>query len=325
MNDELNGSGQNNLENPEEKKLFSTMPPVTAAFFALATVFIIYQFGGAILTLLIFGMDFENADINLVRLLTVGGQILLILLPALLFSKFVYIDITNVLRVKMPRVKEIINFIIGFIILSPLLQSYLYIQNFTITKIAESNTAVKYGKDLIDQLDKVLQSTYGNLLASNNVFETLFVIVVIAVVPALCEEVFFRGFVQKSFEQKYKPFRSALITAFFFGIYHFNPYGLVALIALGAYFGFAAYMSNSILIPIILHFLNNFLAVLVFLIFGNDELISSSVSPQDGILSELIGFVILLILFTWFISYIIKDYKKNTHEQIGGSNDLSSV
>ncbi len=302
MNDELNQQQQK----PEQPII--NMTPLSAAFLGLALVFILYQFGGAILTLLIFGLDFEKADINAVRLLTMGGQILLILVPALLLSKFIYVDVTSILRVRFPDKREIIVFIIGLIILTPLLQNYLYIQNYLIDKIAQSNQVIKSIKNIIDQLDKLLESTYSNLIVAHSFFEGLFIILIVAVVPALCEEVFFRGFVQSSFEYKFKPLLSSLLTAFFFGIYHFNPYGLIPLIALGTYFGFAAYMSNSIFVPMTLHFLNNFLAIIAFFAFGSEELITSKVTPKNEIIQNIVSFILLALLFAGFVYYIKKNY-----------------
>jgi len=298
----------NNFSDNQQTNFKPAINPMTAAFLALAVVFILYQFGGAILTLLIFGLDFEKADINSVRLLTMGGQILFILLPALLFAKFIYVDVTSILRVKYPTVKEVIVFVGGLILLTPLLQSFIYIQNFLINKLAESSSFIQSLRNIIDQIDKMVQSTYGNLLQSHSIFEASFIVFVVAVIPALCEETFFRGFVQKSFEYRFKPIWSILLTAFFFGIYHFNPYGLIALIALGVYFGFAAYISNSIFIPMILHFLNNFLAVSAYMIFGEEELINSNITPKEDILYHIISFAILLIIFSAFIYYVKKNY-----------------
>mgnify|MGYP005848765529 CR=1 FL=1 len=238
-----------------------------------------------------------------------GGQVLFILLPALLLAKFVYTDVTSALRVKFPSLKEVIIFIGGLVLLTPLLQSFLYIQNFLFNKLADNISIVHELRNLIDQVDKMVQSTYGNLLQSNSIFEASFIVFVVAVIPALCEETFFRGFVQKSFEYRFKPVWSILLTALFFGIYHFNPYGLFALIALGVYFGFAAYISDSIFIPMILHFLNNFMAVTAFMIFGDQELINSNVTATEDILYHIITFAILLMLFSAFIYYVMKNYK----------------
>ncbi|MEW6005678.1 MAG: CPBP family intramembrane glutamic endopeptidase [Stygiobacter sp.] len=300
-----------NLLNKFDKnyKPFYTMNPTTAAFIALIGIFILYQVGGALLTILIFGFNFENADINAMRLLTMGGQILLLLLPTLAFARTVYPnDITPVLRVKLPKFKEVIFFVIGLILLLPLLQSYLIVQNYLLDQLANIFPIVKKIIELLDQMDKLVESTYTKLLKANSFFESSFVVFLVAVVPAICEEILFRGFVQKSFELKFKTYTSIFITSLFFGLYHFNPYGLIALIALGFYFGYAVYKSNSIVVSMVLHFLNNFLTVIAFLIFGSEELISSNVKQQDSFLSNLGLFILFLIVFTSFIFYLNKNY-----------------
>ncbi len=308
--DFLNNTENNSDPGPEDKgKLFYMFSPTGAALLSLFMVFVLYQFGGAILTLLIFGLDFENADVNAVRLLTTGGQILFILLPALIFAKFVYQDVTSALRIKVPRIKEIGLFIIGMIILTPLLQSFLYIQNYLFNLLADKVSVVNSVRSLLDELDKMVESAYGNLLNTNSVFETSFIVFVVAVVPAVCEEVFFRGFVQKSFEQKFKPYFAMFITSAFFGMYHFNPYGLISLIALGMYFGYAAYKSESIIVPVVLHFLNNFVAVMAFIVIGDEDLVSSSATKNENIFPFVISFAILSFLFFAFIVFMQKNYK----------------
>ena len=306
-----------------EHQIIPAIPPITAAFFGLIGIFLLYQVVGSLITLMIFGMDFENADINALRLLTMGGQILLILFPALLLTRLVYHDVTSVIRVKIPNFKEIGIFVLGLIIITPLLQSYLYLQNYLIEKIANISPFLEQVKNFVDELDKFVESTYAKLLFSESVFEASFIVLVVAVVPAVCEEIFFRGYVQKSFEFRIKPFTSALLTAVFFGLYHFNPYGLIALIGLGLYFGFAAYTSNSIFIPIILHFLNNFIAVIIYFIFGNSELLESKLTPIEDINANLVSFVVLLILFGALIYYIKQNYYKISSVRKEWGNDLS--
>jgi hypothetical protein len=153
----------------------------------------------------------------------------------------------------------------------------------------------------------MVDKTYGNLLSPRSIIDGLFVVIVVSVVPAICEEIMFRGFIQKSFEFKLKPFNAALITAIFFGIYHFNPYALVPLILIGLYFGFAAYMSNSIFVPISLHFINNFIAVLFYFIFGNDDTMIPPVSKNFSLTTACIILSILIILFVGIV-YVIKRY-----------------
>ena len=312
-NKDNNNEGENseNEENSEEgKKINPIIPPIAAAFIGLVGGFFLYQVVGGVITLLIFGMNMKDAPVNDVRLMTTGGQILFILLPALIFSKWFYEDVSTILRIKIPHWKELGLFIVGIIILTPLLQNFLYIQNYVLEYLAKISPFIEHIKSLFDKLDKLVESTYGNLLSANNILEGIFVVIVVSVVPALCEETMFRGFIQKSFEFKLKPFWAALITAVFFGLYHFNPYGLIPLIGLGLYFGFAAYTSNSIIIPMTLHFLNNFAAIILYFVFGNDELINTTVENNADLKSTILVFIVLLIAFAGVIVYIKRYYSQ---------------
>jgi len=314
MNEDFNSEKEDNNKEEEhltpEQRLNPTMSPMAAGFIGLITVFVLYQIGGSLITLIIFGFDLESANITAMRLMTIGGQVLFILLPALLFAKLIYEDVTTIIRFRLPNFKEVIVFVIGLAILTPLLQSYLYVQNYLIEQLAAQSHFLTQIKDFLDTLDKLVSETYAGLLKSHSIFEALFIVIVVAVVPALCEETFFRGFVQKSFELKIKPIFAAALTAIFFALYHFNPYGLIALFALGLFFGFAAYKSGSIFVPLILHFLNNLIAIVAYFVLGEDEFLQSNVTDQASINSNLYLFIFFLTLFSVYIYLVIKNYSK---------------
>jgi len=289
---------------------YPLLSPFAAAALGLIGGFFLYQFVGGLLTLLIFGFDIEGADSDSLRLMTMGGQILFILLPALLFSKWIYGDVSDIISLKLPNWIEMLIFSAGILILTPLLQTYMFIQNFLIEQLASNYNFVNTIKSFFDSLNALVEKTYGNLLKADSFTEMLLVIVVIAAVPAVCEEVMFRGYIQKSLGFKVKPFWAALITAVFFGFYHFNPYGLLPLVCLGLYFGFAAYISNSLVVPIFLHFLNNFGAVILYFAFGDDQLVNSDITGSEEMGSNIFLFVTLVILFTIIIIAIKKYYSK---------------
>ena len=293
-----------------EPNLRPTMSPLAAGFTGLAIVFVLYQIAGSLLTLLIFGFDLESANMNAMRLMTIAGQVLFILLPALVFAKLIYEKVGVIIRLNFPNWKEILVFIIGLVLLTPLLQSYLYLQTYLMEQLAESSPFLQQIKDILDSLDKLVTETYSGLLRADSIFEGSFIIIVVAVVPAICEEVFFRGYVQKSFELAIKPIWAMLITAFFFAIYHFNPYGFIALVGLGIYFGYAAYKSNSIFIPIILHFLNNLLAIVTFFILGDDEFLQTEAIDPSEIGINIFLFIFFLLIFAGYLVLVAKNYKK---------------
>ncbi len=307
MNNEQNTPDNEN----SEEEIYSTMPTGKAAIYGLIVVFFLFQFGGGLLYILIFGADLSTANVNALRMFNVGGQILFILAPAIILAKLVYVDnLAPILRFKLPSKKEVALYIVGLVILIPLLQSFLYVQNYIFQQLAESFSFFESIKTFADSLDELMEGTMSLVLSADSTFEMAFVILVVSVTPAICEEVFFRGFTQKSLEYAVKPFWAILITSFAFALYHFNPYGLFALTILAAYLGYSAYQSKSIVVPIILHFINNFISVLTYFIWGNDELMNTSIVKPEEFETHLISLFLLSILFFLFLFYSKKNYYK---------------
>ena len=295
-----------------ERELKPKYAPVAAAFISLLTVLFLYHIGGNILTIAVIGLDVQNADMNAIRILTMTGQILFILLPALIFARAVYTNVSKALRIKLPKLEEVLLFVIGLLILMALVQVYLYLQEYLVTQLAKVIPFFETVKNLLDEFDSSISGFYEKLLNPNSFFERILIILVISVTPAICEELFFRGFVQRSFEFKYSLFKSALLTAIFFGIYHFHPYQILPLALLGLFFGYANYKSGSILIPVILHFLNNFAAIVMFFIWGSDDIVEMEASKFENLGLAITVFFGGLILFSLLI-LLINRYYKNLH------------
>lgn len=310
---------ENMNQNNNDYRKIPTISPNKAAILGLITVFIIFQFGGGLLTLGIFGLDFQNADMNLMRLLTIASQMLFIFLPAVWFSKLVFVEVTPVIRARSPKPKEVGLFVVGMVLLIPLLQDYLYLQNIAISNLAEVSSTVNSIKSYLDMIDKMVEESYLQLLTANNILDYITVIAAVSITPAICEEFFFRGFVQKSFEYKQKPFTAILLTSLFFGLYHFNPYGLIPLIAIGFYLGYSVYRSDSIVVPIILHFLNNFVSIIAFFIYGKEELMQTNFD-MGNINLTVTRFIIIFALFVAFIIFMERTYQNQKSE---AENDLS--
>ncbi len=100
------------------------------------------------------------------------------------------------------------------------------------------------------------------LLASNSVADLWVNLLIIAVLPAIGEELLFRGVLQKIFVQWTKNLHWGIaITAFLFASFHMQFYGLLPRMAMGILFGYLLVWSHSIWLPIVVHFINNGLAV----------------------------------------------------------------
>lgn len=85
-----------------------------------------------------------------------------------------------------------------------------------------------------------------------------------ALVPALCEELAFRGFVLRGLHHGFRPRNAVLLSSFFFAVFHLNVFLFIPTFLLGVVAGLLTVRSKSLLPAILFHFLYN--AVLVALI-----------------------------------------------------------
>lgn len=89
-------------------------------------------------------------------------------------------------------------------------------------------------------------------------------IIALAITPAICEEMFFRGVLQKNLVGMMKNKHIAiLLTAFVFSAVHIQFSGLLPRFVLGAVLGYLFYTSGSLWTSIVAHATNNALVVSV--------------------------------------------------------------
>ena len=119
-------------------------------------------------------------------------------------------------------------------------------------------------KQMEESADSISETLFGNLTNG-----TLFVnIIVMAALPAICEEFLFRGTLQNLLEKKSsKPHLAIWITAIIFSAIHLQFYGFIPRMLLGAYLGYLLYWSRSLWLPVLAHFLHNALSILVSFTF----------------------------------------------------------
>ncbi|MBI2805334.1 MAG: CPBP family intramembrane metalloprotease [Planctomycetes bacterium] len=78
-----------------------------------------------------------------------------------------------------------------------------------------------------------------------------------ALVPALCEEVVFRGLVLRGLHARFRPRNAVLLSSFFFAIFHMNVFLFLPAFVLGVVLGLVTVRSRSLVPAIFLHLLHN--------------------------------------------------------------------
>ncbi len=118
----------------------------------------------------------------------------------------------------------------------------------------------------------------------------------VAVIPAVCEEFFCRGFLVKCFSRIKKEWVLIAIIGAVFGVLHLDAYTFVPTALTGALLCFIAIRTKSLILPMILHFGNNALAV-VLAYTSAKESASEAVDLLAFSLPQSIGMSILYIGF----------------------------
>lgn len=92
---------------------------------------------------------------------------------------------------------------------------------------------------------------------------TLVVILAVALAPAICEEVLFRGVLVRGLATRFFPLAAVLVGALVFSLYHLRIVQLVPTFSLGLVLGYLALRADSAVPGMLAHLLNNTIALLV--------------------------------------------------------------
>ena len=108
-------------------------------------------------------------------------------------------------------------------------------------------------KALTDKMANV--DTIGGLLLN---------LLVIALIPAVGEEMTFRGVLQQSLTRRMNPHVAIFLSAAIFSFFHFQFFGFFPRLFLGILLGYMFYITGSLWTSILMHFVNNGAAVTLY-------------------------------------------------------------
>lgn len=160
----------------------------------------------------------------------------------------------------------------------------------------------EYWKLKFDKLESDYNQQVEAILGLNNTGEYILALIIMAFLPALCEETLFRGGLQNFLTRSTKmPWLSIIVVSLLFSAAHFSYYGFLSRFFLGVILGLLYQYSGKIWLNIIAHFLNNALAITVLYVYKMQgkplkEAIADNSSSWLGIMA-LPVLIALLYLF----------------------------
>ena len=136
-------------------------------------------------------------------------------------------------------------------------------------------------------------------------FELAFNLLVVALIPAIAEEMIFRGIIQSTFENIFKnPHYAVWAAAVVFSFIHMQFEGFLPRVVLGLVLGYLFLWTRNLWVPILAHFVNN--GAQVVLAYMMPEQMESLEPEAMGTSVAVMG-IVSLVLTIFVARYIIKE------------------
>ncbi len=148
--------------------------------------------------------------------------------------------------------------------------------------------------------EKATENMIEGLLVMQSPWEMLFSVLVMALVPAIGEELVFRGLLQKNMVRWLKnPVAGIALSALIFSVAHFEIQRFLAIFMLGLVLGCLFYWTKNLWVPIAAHFMNNGVQVLVA--YANQDKLAELNQAEEVDIP--IVFTIIAALLVFAIGY----------------------
>jgi hypothetical protein len=174
----------------------------------------------------------------------------------------------------------------------------------------------------LDELEKQMQASEAvrseltkKLTDFRNVPQLLAGLFVIGLIPAIGEELVFRGLIQSKLIKMFGNVHVGVWAAgFIFSFIHFQFYGFVPRMLLGVLFGYLYVWSGNIWYPIIGHFTNNGFTLVMYYLYQKKTVgVNIDDTASVSLRTTLISFAVLVFLLYIFKSYFTR-YRTSQYE-----------
>jgi uncharacterized protein len=158
----------------------------------------------------------------------------------------------------------------------------------------------QYFREMEERTEELMMT----LVKADDIVALMVNLFMIALIPAVGEELVFRGLIQRHLADLFRNAHVAIVVAaVIFSLVHFQIYSFLPRFFLGLILGYAFYYGKSIWYPIIAHLVNNTLGVLFYYFYMKEltgdsleEIGTMEMMPATAILSLL---VVGGLLYVW--------------------------
>lgn len=290
--------------------IFSDSKWTTKAILLLGIPFFLMIFSSVIMYLVQMAMGIESTNASTSWLLVEQGVVSTL---TFIVGAFLYIYLTH----KNPM---------AYLGMTPTGNIWLYIiasiAMFCIMPLVSAtavwNDSLKLPQALqeLEKLMRLMEDTANDftiqLMSESGAVHLFSALFVMAFIPALGEELLFRGCIQKGLENKIGNAHVAVwVTAFIFSFIHFQFYGFLPRAILGIALGYFYVYGKSLWIPIWAHFLNNATSVLAYKMLyqeTGETNLSTMGAPQELLFPAIAGGLLYAAAMLFFV--LVARYRK---------------
>ncbi len=181
----------------------------------------------------------------------------------------------------------IFSMMLGMMLISEYLTSFIPTEGFIYGKLYES---------FMEQMNAISLDPFA-------------LIILVAILAPIFEEMLFRGIILKGMlNNKINPYWAIVISAFIFGAVHIYPWQFLGAFLLGLVLGLVYYKTKSLLLPMLMHAFNNFIAAMLMIFVKVDSL--EALFKIDSIYLFGIGIVLFSIsLYLFLLKYKTEEGK----------------
>jgi uncharacterized protein len=258
---------------------------------------------------------------NLFALIMILGQIIgSLFLSGLLYQKFTLPQVLVLSQV----IFLIIPTVLYFIITRKSIGSTLRLNKITITDIAIVLAIAFLSQPVASFLSALtnvfFENTVNQVIKQINNIPYITQLVIIALTPAICEEVTMRGIVLSGYDN-ISGWKAAVMTGLIFGILHLNPQQFLYAFVLGILFAYLVRITNSIFSSMLCHFMFNGIQVTSAYVMMrlkpelvNDATDFTAMTMGDKI-STLLPLFFSAVFFGWIVVLLVKKLAKINEER----------
>ena len=170
-------------------------------------------------------------------------------------------------------------------------------------------TSIPGMQELYDQFVEVMGQMTGGPLWSS--------FLVTAIFAPIFEEWMCRGVVLRGLLTKMKPWWAIVISALFFALIHLNPWQALNAFIIGLIMGYVYYKTGSLLLTMLIHFVNNGTAVITAQISGTDDVeYWFETMPLGAYIPLIVAGVAVLAACLWAFSRIPLQQERGNIDEI---------